>query len=65
MSLKRKVNGKWVSIAGPSTSSNNSKAVNVSLTDSAGFYDTSGKRCCSYRSKSGDKPEIAESEMLL
>ena len=41
MSLKRKVNGKWVSIAGPSTSSNNSKAVNVSLTDSAGLYDTS------------------------
>ena len=41
MSLKRKVNGKWVSIAGPSTNSNNSKAVNVSLTDSAGLYDTS------------------------
>ena len=41
MALKRKVNGKWVSIAGPSTSSNNSKAVNVSLTDSAGLYDTS------------------------
>ena len=37
MALKRKVNGKWVSIAGPSTSSNNSKAVNVSLTDSAGL----------------------------
>ena len=41
MALKRKVNGEWVSIAGPSTSSNNSKAVNVSLTDSAGLYDTS------------------------
>ena len=40
MALKRKVNGKWVEVAGPSTGSNNSKAVNVSISDSSEYYDT-------------------------
>ena len=40
MALKRFVNGKWVEVAGPSTGGSN-KAVNVSITDSQKFYDSS------------------------
>ena len=40
MALKRFVNGKWVEVAGPSTGESN-KAVNVSITDSQKFYDSS------------------------
>ena len=40
MSLKRYIEGKgWVSIAGPSTS-NNSKAINVSVSDTSNLFDT-------------------------
>ena len=39
MALKRYVNGKWIEIAGPSTS-NSTKAVNVGITDLQDYYKT-------------------------
>lgn len=40
MPIKKKINGRWVNVTGSSTSANNTKAINIGITDSLGFYDT-------------------------
>ena len=40
MPIKKKINGRWVNVTGSSTSTNNTKAINIGITDSLEFYNT-------------------------